>query len=139
MRLNCDLCGGILTATGETDSAVCSNCGMEYGPERLQEKIAQFQEQQPAEPVIPQEPKEPAEPVVPVLPVEPEKPAEPVQTQQPDRQAEAAPAKGKPGLRRVIRWLAIFAALDIVVGVKVTGLVCLVVIALLIFFGKPWS
>lgn len=36
MRLICDLCGGNLTAT-DNQHAKCENCGIEYGPERLQE------------------------------------------------------------------------------------------------------
>lgn len=39
MKLTCDLCGGVL----RTDSGrgVCSCCGITYGQDRLQEKMAQ--------------------------------------------------------------------------------------------------
>lgn len=123
MRLTCDLCGNILTATEDPDLMVCSNCGMEYGPDRLQEKCAQ----QPAEPEV-------------VTPAEPEvvTPAEPVQPAEPEK-AEPKKEKGKPVLRRVMRWMAIFAVLDLIVGVKVTGLMIFAVILLLIIFCKPWG
>lgn len=39
MKLTCDLCGGdIRTNSGR---GVCTHCGIEYGQDRLQEKIAQ--------------------------------------------------------------------------------------------------
>ena len=103
MPLICDSCGNVMTATDDSDSVVCANCGMEYGPDRLAEKRAELQPEQPA------------------------------------KKEEPAPKQGKPILRRVIRWLAIFAALDIIIGEKVTGLIFLGIIALLIVFGKPWS
>ena len=36
MKLPCDVCGHVLTEL-PGDRAVCGSCGMEYGPERLQE------------------------------------------------------------------------------------------------------
>lgn len=36
MKLTCDLCGNPLHEINQ-DRAVCSYCGIEYGPERLQE------------------------------------------------------------------------------------------------------
>ena len=36
MKLLCDLCGNILTEIDE-DHAICNHCGLEYGPDRLQE------------------------------------------------------------------------------------------------------
>ena len=36
MKLICDLCGNVLTEIDD-ESAQCAHCGMEYGPERLQE------------------------------------------------------------------------------------------------------
>ena len=124
MNLTCDLCGNKLTATTDPNLAVCSNCGMEYGPDRLQEKRLELQPEEP-EVVTPAEPKV-------VVPAEPVQPAKPVKT-------EPKTEKGKPGLRRVMRWMAIFAVLDLIIGVKVTGLICFAIIALLIVFCKPWG
>ena len=39
MKLTCDLCGGALRTN--SGRGVCSCCGIEYGQDRLQEKIAQ--------------------------------------------------------------------------------------------------
>ena len=39
MKLTCDLCGGELRVN--SDHGVCSQCGIEYGPDRLGEKRAQ--------------------------------------------------------------------------------------------------
>lgn len=143
MSLTCDLCGNILTATTDSNMAVCSNCGMEYGPDRLQEKRAELQPAEPVKPVVPVlieepvKPEEPEGPTEPVKPVEPERPAEPVQPKPQPQKTETK--KGKPGLRRVMRWMAIFAVLDLIIGVKVTGLICFAIIALLIVFCKPWG
>lgn len=41
MQLTCDLCGDVLTEIA--DGAVCGNCGLEYGADRLQEKRAALQ------------------------------------------------------------------------------------------------
>ena len=47
MKLICDLCGSALTESAE-DQALCPNCGLEYGPERLRElKAAQPKPQTP--------------------------------------------------------------------------------------------
>ena len=45
MKLTCDLCGSVLTDTAS--GAVCSHCGLEYGPDRLQEKRTAQQSAKP--------------------------------------------------------------------------------------------
>lgn len=43
MKLTCDLCGGVLEMRDGRTSAVCCNCGMEYGEDRLREKLSEIQ------------------------------------------------------------------------------------------------
>ena len=43
MKLTCDLCGGELELSTGGISAVCRNCGIEYGAERLREKRDEMQ------------------------------------------------------------------------------------------------
>ena len=40
MKLTCDLCGSELQM--KPGGAVCENCGLEYGADRVQEKMAQL-------------------------------------------------------------------------------------------------
>lgn len=47
MKLICDLCGSVLPEESQ-DHAVCANCGMEYGPERLMELRAAASQAEPA-------------------------------------------------------------------------------------------
>ena len=58
MKLNCDLCGDILTEI-DSDHAICNGCGMEYGPERLQE----LQKVTPPSDPVPPAPVDPVPPV----------------------------------------------------------------------------
>lgn len=58
MNLTCDLCGNTLTEINE-NQAICNHCGLEYGPERLQEMRQAIP---PVDPVPPQPPKPPITP-----------------------------------------------------------------------------
>ena len=53
MKLTCDLCGGELKA--KSVGAVCSYCGIEYGQDRLREKMSAIPPEQKAVPPVKKE------------------------------------------------------------------------------------
>lgn len=41
-KLCCDICGGILTMQPGSRTVICDSCGMQYGVERLREKVQEI-------------------------------------------------------------------------------------------------
>ena len=60
MKLTCDLCGGELEMN--PGGAVCGNCGLEYGEDRLREKIAQQKPVPDPKPPVRKDPPAPKKP-----------------------------------------------------------------------------
>ena len=54
MKLTCDLCGSELQMN--PGGAVCTNCGLEYGEDRLREKIAEQKPVPTPQPSVPEKP-----------------------------------------------------------------------------------
>lgn len=136
MKLTCDLCGHVLTETG-TDQAVCAQCGLVYGSERLQELRAAasaptFAPIPPASTPVPPAPQvepissfEPTPPVEPVPPVT-ERPSAPVTQEQP-----------KQKLGCFTWFLIIMGVLDLLIGTHgVVAVFCAIIIFGMSLFSK---
>lgn len=115
MKLTCDLCGGELQM--KTGGAVCSNCGLEYGEDRIREKIA---EQKPAS-----DPKPPVR-----------------KAPQPPRKPTATEQKAQKKMKIMWIILALIAVAAFVGGLMESGVVyvvCLVALLITLFIFKPWK
>jgi hypothetical protein len=107
MQLTCDLCGGMLTENADRTAAVCDNCGLEYGPDRLQEKRASLQ------------------------------PAEPVKTEKQTPETDKKPAKKSSKRGITLTVLGILAVLSLLSGVAVTALIFGIAMVLILLLWKP--
>lgn len=115
MKLICDLCGGDLTEINE-QCAQCENCGMEYGPERLQEMRGVTTDPEPAP--IPK-------PVPVPKPVPTPKPT-PILEPMPVSDPKPEPEKKNSGC--LIWFLLIMAVADLVVGTHgIVAVFCLLI------------
>lgn len=113
MKLTCDLCGGALQR--KPGGAVCENCGLEYGPDRLQEKMAQ---QKPAD----------TKPIRKDPPV-PKKPT-------------AAELKVQKKMKIMWIILALIGVVAFIGGLMESGMVyvvCLAALLITLFIFKPWK
>ena len=139
MKLICDLCGGDLTEINE-QCAQCENCGMEYGPERLQEMRGVTTDPEPApipKPVPVPKPVPTPEPAPIPKPVPTPKPTpipEPVSTPKPTPILEPMPVsdpKPEPEKKNsgcLIWFLLIMAVADLVVGTHgIVAVFCLLI------------
>lgn len=136
MKLTCDLCGHILTET-DTDHAICEQCGIAYGPERLQKLRAvatapTFAPIPPAPTPVP-----PAPPVEPTPAFEPSIPAEPVSpvTERPSTPVTQEQPKQKLGC---FTWfLIIMGVLDLLIGTHgVVAVFCAIIVFGMSLFPK---
>ena len=135
MKLTCDLCGNILTEI-DGDHAICHHCGMEYGPDRLQELRGAML---PSDPVPPA----PEKPIVSATPFVPEKP--PVQEKPfvpempPVSEVPAAEPEPKQQQKSGCgTWfLIIMAILDLVVGTHgIVAAFCLIIVWIMSRFSS---
>ena len=60
MKLTCDLCGGELQMN--PGGAVCGNCGLEYGEDRIREKMAEQKPVPDPKPPVRKDPPAPKKP-----------------------------------------------------------------------------
>lgn len=116
MNLTCDLCGNTLTEINE-NQAICNHCGLEYGPDRLQELRGAMP---PVDPVPPQPPKPHIDPVPPAPPKPPVNP-------QPTPPVNPQPKQQEKSGCGVWFWI-IVAILDLVVGTHgIVAVFCLII------------
>lgn len=117
MKLSCDLCGHILTEI-DNDHAICDQCGMEYGAERLQELRREMPPEAPVIPVMDTPPVRPT-PVPPKAPVAPAS----------DPTAEAKQPKQEKNSGVGIWFWLIVGLLDLIVGTHgIVAVMCLIII-----------
>lgn len=111
MKLTCDLCGSELQM--KPGGAVCENCGLEYGADRVQEKMAQ---QKPA--------------------VDPK----PIRK---DRLVPKGPTEAEQKKMKIMWIiLALIGVAAFVGGLMESGIVyvvCLVALLITLFIFKPWN
>lgn len=112
MKLTCDLCGGELQMN--PGGAVCGNCGLEYGEDRLREKIAEQKPVPDPKPPVRKDPPAPKKPT-------------------------AAERK-----RMKIMWiiLALIGVVALVGGLMESGIVyvgCAAAVLITLFIFKPWN
>lgn len=117
MNLICDLCGTPLTEI-DAQSARCSNCGLEYGPERLQEmrKAAATQEQKVT-------------------------PGEKPKQQETPAQKQEAPANDKKAPKKQsgcgVWTLLLVAGLDLVIGTHgIVAVFCVIILIIMLYAKK---
>lgn len=123
MKLKCDLCGGALQE--KPDGAVCSSCGLEYGPDRLQEKKLQQKELMNTQLEKNKE----------LVDAQLEKNREPLL-----RKEHGAADDGRMKIMWII--LAVIAVITFIAGLMESGiifLVCLVAALITLFVFKPWN
>lgn len=107
MKLTCDLCGGELRMN--SGRGVCTHCGIEYGPDRLQEKMAQ--QRLTADMPTPKRP----------------------------TAAEKKPGKNMKIMWIILALIGVAAFLGGLVESGIVFVVCLVALLITLFIFKPWK
>lgn len=115
MKLTCDLCGGELQMN--PGGAVCGNCGLEYGEDRIREKMAEQKPVPDPKPPVRKDPPAPKKPTA---------------------------AEKKAQKKMKIMWiiLALIGVAAFVGGLMESGIiyvVCLVALLITLFVFKPWK
>lgn len=115
MKLTCDLCGDELQMN--PGGAVCGNCGLEYGEDRLREKIAEQKPVPDPKPPVRKDPPAPKKPTA---------------------------AEQKAQKRMKIMWiiLALIGVVALVGGLMESGIVyvgCAAAVLITLFIFKPWN
>ena len=115
MKLTCDLCGSELEV--KASGAVCRNCGLEYGEDRLREKMAEQKPVPDPKPPVRKDPPAPKKPTA---------------------------AEQKAQKKMKIMWivLALIGVVAFVGGLTESVIVyagCFVAVLITLFVFKPWN
>ena len=127
MKLTCDLCDGELEMKG--NGAVCRNCGLEYGEDRLKEKRTEIKP-----PVVEKPPVKDIPPVKKDLP--------PVKKDSPRKPSAAETAKEQKRMKAmwiILALIGLFAFFSTLFSDGVLPLVSFPALLITLFVFKPWK